>query len=275
MRAGGAALRYGDGALELRLRQDDGAERSADPRIAEPATPLLASALPAGAMRAAVRDDRRARLTALARVRLRDADHAACSTRCRRRSCGRDRARPRCSRSAAARCRSRARVRLLGVRGYEAERERVRELLRVRLGLAASQETITDEAVRVLGGAPAGISSKVDVPLARQERADRAAVKVLARLLEVMDANLPGTIADVDSEFLHDYRVAVRRSRSVQRELAGVFEPAPLARMRAEFRWLQQSPASPATSTCTCSISRRCEPCSRPSCAPISSRCSG
>ena len=56
----------------------------------------------------------------------------------------------------------------------------------------------------------------------------------------MIDANLDGTIADIDTEFLHDFRVAVRRSRAVQRELRGVFPPEELARFRTEFRWLQQ-----------------------------------
>ena len=55
-----------------------------------------------------------------------------------------------------------------------------------------------------------------------------------------MRANLPGTIAELDPEFLHDFRVAVRRSRAVQRELRGAFPAAPLERFRAEFRRLQQ-----------------------------------
>jgi CHAD domain-containing protein len=58
--------------------------------------------------------------------------------------------------------------------------------------------------------------------------------------LGVIEANLEGTIEDLDSEFLHDLRVSVRRSRAVQRELKGVFAPAELAHFRAEFRWLQQ-----------------------------------
>jgi CHAD domain-containing protein len=45
----------------------------------------------------------------------------------------------------------------------------------------------------------------------------------------------------VDSEFLHDLRVSVRRSRAVQRELKKVFPPDPLAHFRGEFRWLQQA----------------------------------
>ena len=62
-----------------------------------------------------------------------------------------------------------------------------------------------------------------------------------ARLLGVIEANLEGTIEDLDSEFLHDLRVSVRRSRAVQRELRLVFPPAELERFRAEFRWLQQA----------------------------------
>ena len=41
--------------------------------------------------------------------------------------------------------------------------------------------------------------------------------RVLANLMASVDANLPGTIDDIDAEFLHDLRVAVRRSRSVLR----------------------------------------------------------
>jgi CHAD domain-containing protein len=71
-------------------------------------------------------------------------------------------------------------------------------------------------------------------------RTDRAAAVVLRGMLEVIDANLDGTIADIDTEFLHDLRVSVRRSRSVQRELKRAFPPDELAHYRAEFRWLQQ-----------------------------------
>jgi CHAD domain-containing protein len=63
---------------------------------------------------------------------------------------------------------------------------------------------------------------------------------VLAHLLDVIEANLDGTLADIDSEFLHDLRVAVRRSRSVQKELREVFDPAELEFFRSEFRWVQE-----------------------------------
>ncbi len=134
------------------------------------------------------------------------------------------------------------RLRLLvtAVRGYDPDLARVRDTLVSALGYSVADQPLVDEAVVQAGGTPGGTSSKIDVPLGFDGRADAAAAAILRRLLEVIEANLEGTVADTDSEFLHDFRVAVRRSRSVQRELRGVFPPYELARFRTEFRWLQQ-----------------------------------
>jgi CHAD domain-containing protein len=135
----------------------------------------------------------------------------------------------------------RPRLRITPVRGYDSERRSVLLTLERDLGFMPADEPLVDEAVRVAGGVPGGFPSKIEVPLRAQERADSAAVAVLLALLGVIEANLEGTIEDLDSEFLHDFRVSVRRSRAVQRELKGVFPPDGLARFRAEFRWLQQA----------------------------------
>src|SRR5262249_15729632 len=52
-------------------------------------------------------------------------------------------------------------------------------------------------------------------------------------------ANLPGTFEDIDSEFLHDLRVAVRRARSLLRELKTVFPERQLQRLRDDLKWVQ------------------------------------
>jgi CHAD domain-containing protein len=135
----------------------------------------------------------------------------------------------------------RPRLRITPVRGYDSERRSVLLTLERELGFKPADEPLVDEAVRVSGGVPGGFPAKIEVPLRIEERADIAAAAVLRALLEVIEANLEGTIEDLDSEFLHDLRVSVRRSRAVQRELKGVFPPAQLARFRAEFRWLQQA----------------------------------
>ncbi len=133
------------------------------------------------------------------------------------------------------------RVRVAPVRGYDKALRRVGETLSAELGLAPAERSVLDEAVAASGRRPGGTPSKIDVALERDQRADAAAAAVLQALLAVIRANLEGAVRDIDSEFLHDLRVSVRRSRAVQRELRGVFPPAELERYRTEFRWLQQA----------------------------------
>jgi CHAD domain-containing protein len=83
------------------------------------------------------------------------------------------------------------------------------------------------------------VTSKPRVSLEPDERSHRAAGRILLALLDVIEANLPGAVADIDSEFLHDLRVSVRRTRSLQRQLRSVFPAEPLQHFRDEFRWLQ------------------------------------
>ncbi len=133
------------------------------------------------------------------------------------------------------------RLRLTAVRGYDKELHRTRTTLEDELGFTVARRSLADEAVRAAGERPSGHSSKPNVKLEATQRADAAAVLVLRALYEVMQENLEGTVADVDAEFLHDFRVALRRTRAVQRELKAAFAPDELSRLRAEFKWLQGS----------------------------------
>lgn len=133
------------------------------------------------------------------------------------------------------------RLRLVAVRGYDKALERVQHALEQRVGLRPAARPLLDAAIIASGATPGGISSKVEIELMAQERGDVAASVVLRRLLEVIEANLPGALGDVDAEYLHDLRVAIRRSRAVQRELRRVFFSSQLAHFRAEFRWLQRA----------------------------------
>ena len=83
--------------------------------------------------------------------------------------------------------------------------------------------------------------AKVVVPLAYDQRADAGAVAVLRGLLEVIDGNREGAMSGLDPEYLHQLRIAVRRSRTVQRQLKHVFGPLDLAGFRSEFKWLQRA----------------------------------
>jgi CHAD domain-containing protein len=62
--------------------------------------------------------------------------------------------------------------------------------------------------------------------------------RVLSNLADTVDANLQGTLDDLDPEFLHDLRVAVRRTRSVLGHGKQVLPNPGRDHFRTEFRWL-------------------------------------
>jgi CHAD domain-containing protein len=132
------------------------------------------------------------------------------------------------------------RLHLIPVRGYDRELDELRALLCTRLALVEAPRPVHHDAVEAAGGTVGGMSSKLRLELRAEERAGAAAVTILRRLLEVVELNLPGTLANVDSEFLHDLRVAVRRTRALQRELRAVFAPEPLRVFRDGFKELQR-----------------------------------
>ena len=160
-----------------------------------------------------------------------------------------------------------ARLHVVGVLGYDARATSACcALLTGELGLVEAPRPVQDDAVEAAGGSAGGTSSKLRVDAATRRCAPTSPPStVLRRLLEIIEANLPGTLADVDSEFLHDLRVAVRRTRALQRELRGVFAPEPLRVFRDGFkRAAGGHRARRATSTSSCSSSttspRRCPP---------------
>jgi CHAD domain-containing protein len=134
-----------------------------------------------------------------------------------------------------------ARLHVRPVRGYDKALARVCGSVERELGFAVAPTPLHDDAVAAAGGKPGGVPSKVRVHLWPRQRADEAAATIAAGLLAIIEANVPGTLADVDTEFLHDLRVSVRRTRSLQCQLKRVFPPGPLESFRAGFRWLQQA----------------------------------
>lgn len=131
------------------------------------------------------------------------------------------------------------RVDVTGILGYPRPFARVDAVLAQRFEMSAASEESSDEAVLSLGGDPEGLASRLEVALTPDEPARHAAARILGRLADVVEANVPGTLADLDPEFLHDLRVAVRRSRSVLRELKGVFDREARRENADALRWIQ------------------------------------
>jgi CHAD domain-containing protein len=70
--------------------------------------------------------------------------------------------------------------------------------------------------------------------------AGEATKLILLNLLETMRTNEAGIKADIDVEFLHDYRVAVRRTRTALSEIRKVLPKSRVRYFRGAFRVLGQ-----------------------------------
>lgn len=92
-----------------------------------------------------------------------------------------------------------------------------------------------------IGREPRDYTSKIHLHLAPDQPAAEATRSILRYLLHTLEANEAGARAALDSEFLHDFRVAVRRTRSALGQIKGALPPAARAYYRAEFAWLQQA----------------------------------
>ncbi len=132
------------------------------------------------------------------------------------------------------------RLRLLPVRGYEDYLRETAQMLDQDLGLEPAHTTVLPEALAAAGRRPGDYSSKLDYHLDPDKRADASAKEILLGLLNTLEANIEGTKANLDSEFLHDLRVATRRTRSALTQIKGVFSPELVEDYKTRFAWLQQ-----------------------------------
>lgn len=130
------------------------------------------------------------------------------------------------------------RIAVTPLRGYQAQARRLADVLTAAPGVAESGPSALEAVLAIAGRRPGDYSSKISVRLVPRMPAGAAVAAVLTSLLDTLEANVNGTVRDIDTEFLHDLRVAVRRSRSGLK-LAGDVLPAGLPRrFRPEFKWL-------------------------------------
>jgi CHAD domain-containing protein len=126
------------------------------------------------------------------------------------------------------------------VKGYDKAAGHIVEILTPKLGLRPTDKPVLLPALRLHGRRPGEYSSKLNINLDPTMRADIASKYIYSHLLKAIKANEQGTIADTDSEFLHDFRVAVRRTRSGLSQIKGVLPDNICAHYAEFFSWLGQ-----------------------------------
>lgn len=117
--------------------------------------------------------------------------------------------------------------------GYGADAARMLEILGAS-GCGPAPETLIGGVYRLLGVQPLAYSAKPPLTFEPGSEAAAAVVEILQGLLEVARWNEFGIAGDVDTEFLHDFRVALRKMRSVLSLTKGVFSGD------ATTRWKKQ-----------------------------------
>ena len=131
-----------------------------------------------------------------------------------------------------------ARLSLTAVRGYQAQADRIAQCLAAQPGMFRGAPPPLDAVLATAGHAPGEYTNKVDVELSATMPARAALAAVLLRLLDTLEANVAGTIRDIDTEFLHDLRVAVRRTRTALKLGAALLPDGLAPEYQPEFKWL-------------------------------------
>jgi CHAD domain-containing protein len=128
-------------------------------------------------------------------------------------------------------------VEVIELTGYPKPAAELRDLLEG-LGFEKVDSGLAELAAESAGVCLGGYGVSVGVPLAGDDAAIDGFRAVLANLRDAMVANWDGTVDDIDPEFLHDLRVAVRRTRVMLTNAKRVLPDDVRQRAREDFSWL-------------------------------------
>jgi CHAD domain-containing protein len=131
-----------------------------------------------------------------------------------------------------------ARLTIAEVRGYPGQARKATQLLSTAPGISPARRCAFLTALHALGRRPAGYANAMTAKITASQPASVAVATLLLGLLDTIEQNTDGVLRDLDTEFLHDLRVAVRRSRSALKLLGDVLPDGLAGPYAAEFKWL-------------------------------------
>ena len=137
------------------------------------------------------------------------------------------------------------RVSIAEVRGYQGQARRAARAValtpQIQPGSSASPgAALRDDALAAIGRRAGDYSNKVSARITADMSAAKAVATILLTLQHGIQANVDGVLRDTDTEYLHDLRVAVRRTRAAIKLLGEALRlPGDqIDRFAAEFKWL-------------------------------------
>ena len=120
---------------------------------------------------------------------------------------------------------------VLPLRGYEAEAARVVEYLALH-GARSSGDGPVDVLLRHAHREPQKYTLRPSFGLTKETPAREAIGRIVRAMLEIAVSNVPGILSDLDTEFLHDYRICLRKIRSVLTLVKDVYPAEGTGQMR-------------------------------------------
>ncbi|HEX6520211.1 MAG TPA: CHAD domain-containing protein [Streptosporangiaceae bacterium] len=124
------------------------------------------------------------------------------------------------------------------VRGYPGQARRAASRVAAAPGVHPAEGTVFTAALSALGRQPGDYTGKVEAAITAGMSGQVAVATVLLNLLDTLERNVDGVLRDIDTEFLHDLRVSVRRTRSAIKLLGDVLPAGLTDHYRDEFKWL-------------------------------------
>jgi CHAD domain-containing protein len=116
--------------------------------------------------------------------------------------------------------------------GYESEAARVVEFLTM-AGATTSGDGPLDVLLRHAGQMPQRYTLRPVFGLTGEMPAREAVRRIVCSMLEIAARNVPGILSDLDTEFLHDYRICLRKIRSVLSLIKEIYPAEETQRIRA------------------------------------------
>lgn len=125
------------------------------------------------------------------------------------------------------------------VRGYDGDFRRVRKTLKEN-GLPDERVHLLREYFEHCDNWPQPYRIKSQLQLKPDQSGLSATCAAIQALLKTARSTEKGIVADLDTEFLHDYRVSIRSIRALLSQTSGVFAPAVERRLKRGFALLSK-----------------------------------
>ena len=126
-------------------------------------------------------------------------------------------------------------IKVKSVKGYKTELFNVLSVIKEFKCDQLSLKAIYNKFHCSIGNTPGSYTSKFNLKLNPKQNTLEASQKIFKYLLNIMKQNEQGILNDIDTEFLHDFRVSIRRTRSALSQIKGIFPKDDLERIKKDF----------------------------------------